>query len=355
MFIHLRAYSSYSFLRGLASPQALAQAAAAQGMPALALTDHHGLTGAVEFTLACQQAGIQPLLGLAATVLPAAELPTAPTGTLTLLALTLLAMDLTGWGSLCRLSSVLASAEDALPFEQLSPHAAGLICLTGGRGGTLYQLLAAGQRQAAQAWLARLAALFGDRLYVELQNHAAGDEELCSSLAALAHNQNLPTVATHAIHYLSPEQASLQRVAAAIRLIRPLNELPPAAAAPPEAHFASADEMARRFARFPAALEHTQEVAARCRLELPLGVPHFPELPLPPGQTALAELRQRAEAGARQRYQPFTPAVQARLDHELAVIEQCGYAALFLIVADILGYARQQGVPISSRTCSLLS
>jgi DNA polymerase-3 subunit alpha len=168
-------------------------------MPALALTDHHGLAGAVEFSLACRQAGLQPLLGLAATVQPAPELPAGPPGTLLLLA-----MDLTGWGSLCRISSALAGAEDALSFEQLAQHAAGLLCLTGGRRGTLNYLLAAGQRRAGEALLAQLAAIFEDRLYVELQNHTAGDEELCSSLSTLAHRLGLLSVATHGIRTYQP-------------------------------------------------------------------------------------------------------------------------------------------------------
>lgn len=344
MFIHLRACSSYSFLRGLAAPLALAETAAGYGMPALALTDHHSLSGAVEFYAACLQTGVKPLLGLTALIQPPPELATDPPGLLTLLA-----MDLTGWGSLCHISSALVGAEEPLPFEQLASHTAGLICLTGGRCGSLYSFMAGAQRRRAEAQLANLAAIFSGRLYVELQNHAPGDEEICSRLAALAHSRQLPTLATHDIHYIAPQQAHLQQVAAAIRMIRPLNSLEPAHIAPPEAYFVPPEDMARRFERFPAALERTFEVTERCQCKLPLGVPHFPEVSLPPGQTALSELRRRAEAGARQRYQPFTSEVQARIDHELSIIEQCGYATLFLIVADILDHARRQGVPISSR------
>ncbi|HNS38481.1 MAG TPA: PHP domain-containing protein [Anaerolineaceae bacterium] len=344
MFIHLRACSSYSFLRGLAAPLALAETAAGYGMPALALTDHHSLSGAVEFYAACLQTGVKPLLGLTALIQPPPELATDPPGLLTLLA-----MDLTGWGSLCHISSALVGAEEPLPFEQLASHTAGLICLTGGRCGSLYSFMAGAQRRRAEAQLASLAAIFSGRLYVELQNHAPGDEEICSRLAALAHSRQLPTLATHDIHYIAPQQAHLQQVAAAIRMIRPLNSLEPAHIAPPEAYFVPPEDMARRFERFPAALERTFEVTERCQCKLPLGVPHFPEVSLPPGQTALSELRRRAEAGARQRYQPFTSEVQARIDHELSIIEQCGYATLFLIVADILDHARRQGVPISSR------
>ena len=115
------------------------------------------------------------------------------------------------------------------------------------------------------------------------------------------------------------------------------------------AHFTTQEEIQTRFSRFPAAIERTAEITGRCRLELPLGIPHFPEITLPPGITALELLKQKAENGARQRYQTLSAEVLSRLDHELKVIGQCGYAPLFLIVEQILNHARQQGVPISSR------
>ena len=342
--IHLHTHSAFSFLRGICSPQALVDAAVQDGMSALALTDHHSLTGAIEFYIACCRAGIQPILGMEVDQLPPGDLPTAASGKLVLLA-----MDLSGWRGLCRLSSCLNGDADRLPFDRLAQETTGLICLTGGQGSTLNELAAARQAQAAASWLDRLAELFPGRCYVELQHHTPQDIELNTSLAALAHRSQLPVVAAHNVHYLTPDQAEIQRVVTGIRLIQPVEGLPAEAFAPPGAHFISQAEMAARFESIPAALERTREIAERCRLELPLGVPHFPEIPLPAGQTALDVLRIKAETGARQLYQPLTPEVTARLEHELSVIGECGYAPLFLIVEEILDYARQQGVPISSR------
>jgi DNA polymerase III alpha subunit len=107
--------------------------------------------------------------------------------------------------------------------------------------------------------------------------------------------------------------------------------------------------MAKRYAEFPQALAATREIAERCQLELPLGVPHHPEIPLPPGATPEQVLRQRAEAGAQQIYGEITPDIQSRLDHELEVIAACGYATLFLVMEEILQHARRTGVPYSSR------
>jgi DNA polymerase-3 subunit alpha len=344
MYFHLHTHSTYSFLHGLASPQALVEAAAQDGMPALALTDHLGLTGAVEFYLACKVAGIQPILGLEVDLIPPADILSPKPGRLVLLA-----MDMSGWRSLCRLSSSLTGDEDTLSFDRLSHENTGLICLTGGTGSTLNSLINPQQPQSAKNWLGRIAELFPDRIYVELNNHSPEDDEINTSLTALAHRSHIPVVAAHQVHYLSKDQWEMQRVVTAIRLNHPLSELPPLASAPPEAYFTTQIEMQTRLSRFPAALERTLEISSRCKLELPIGVPHFPEIPLPPGQTALDLLRQKAEAGAQQLYHRLTLEVRSRLEHELAVIGQCGYAALFLIVEEILNYARQQGVPISSR------
>ncbi len=333
---HLHTHSSYSFLRGLASPQELAQAAAHHGLLALAQTDHHSLTGAIEFYDACRAAGVHPILGLEI------ELST-PRG-----ALVFLATDLSGWRSLCRLSSALGSDEAILTFEQVAQESTGLLCLTGGRRGAL-RSLAVSDSQAAAAWLERLNEAFSDRLYVELQRHTPEDDGANAALVALARRARLPFVAAHDVHYLTPEQAALQRVVSAIRRIQSLSTLPADECAPPDASFLSPAEMAQRFAAYPGALAAITEIVARCQLELPLGVPRFPAVAAPAGQTALDVLRQKAEAGARRLYPSITAEIQARLDHELAVIAQTGYAALFLIVEDILSYARQTGVPLSSR------
>lgn len=348
MFIHLRARSWYSFLAGLASPAGLAQAAARQGMPALALTDYLHLSGAVEFYEACREAGVQPILGLELPVAGPRQLP-PDSGSLALLA-----MDLAGWASLCRLSSALQDGpfleeNRPLPFERLAEETGGLLCLTGGLRGQIARQLRSQQVRSARAYLAQLAELFPGRLYVELQQHAPADSSLVQALASLAQALDLPVVATHAIHYLEPEQAALERLLAAMRLNSRLNEIPEEACAPPGSHFLPAAEVEARFAAYPQALAASQEVAQRCRLELPLGKPHFPEMPLPEGADALQALREKARVGAERLYGAITPEIDARLERELAAIQARGYAPLFLIMEEILQFARRRGVPTSSR------
>lgn len=371
MYIHLTTHSYYSFLEATPSPAALAQAAARSEMPALGLTDRHSLTGAIEFYDACLGQGVRPLLGLE---LRAAAPPgmgwsglsrsspgSGPDGAGTL---TLLAEDLSGWRSLCRLSSALgldpqASASEQLPFTALEGETTGLLCLCGGWRSPVYAWMAAGERERAEAYLEQMKNLFPGRLYLELQALPGQQPDLLSVLSSLAQNLGLPAAATHPVFYLGEAEAAQQRVMTAIRLNRPLASLPEGAFAPPGSAFIPPAEMERRFARFPEALEAAAEIAARCRLELPLGVHRYPEISLPAGRSAGEELRARVEAGARRLYggqEPGEPAaeelpapVQARLEHELSVIEAFGYSSLFLIMEEILTYARSRGVPISSR------
>ena len=323
MVVHLTTHSAYSLQEGLLLPAELAQAAAACGMKALGLTDHRLLSGSVEFAAACKRLGVQPLVGLEIDL---------ESGRLALLAAS--SASLEGWADLCRLSSALAlrpEPEAACPLDLLSEYSGGLVALSDEQGDS------SGRRLAA------LKDLFPDRLYLTLS-----EPSIASHISSLARKLRLPVVATHPIYYLSPEQAPLQRTLAAIRLNQPLSSLPPAASEG-GAHFLSPAEMAQRFQGFQGALAATEEIAARCKFDLPLGVARLPTVPLPPGLTAAQTLRQKADAGALQLYGAITPAIRARLDHELEVISRLGYEPIFLIVEEILNFARRTGVPFSSR------
>lgn len=326
-FVHLHVHSNFSLLEALPSPEALVQKAAAFGMPALALTDHRMLSGAVEFTLACREAGIQPILGVELDV----EI-LVHSGRIILLA-----MDIDGWSNLCRLSSSLLMKESessSLKLELLSSYNKGLILITDGlgdlTGGTIKQL----------------AAILPDRLYVELKGTALPKVK---PLADLACRLALPIVATNPISAIAPDQASLLKTLNAIRLVQPINRLTPQDYPPSGSHFLTTAEMESRFKDYPEALTSTDEIASRCKFDLPLGIAHMPAVPLPPGQTPAQVLRKRAEAGARRLYHPVTPKIQQRLDYELDIIAKRGFEPVFLIVEELLDFAREKGIPFSSR------
>jgi DNA-directed DNA polymerase III PolC len=319
MYIPLITHSAYSLQEGLATPAELVQAAQARGLSALGLADHRLLSGSVEFVQACKKAGIQPVLGLEIDL---------ESGRLVLLA-----SSLTGWSSLCALSSRLALRPDPLatcPFDLLAANSRDLLAITS------YELSAAS--------FPSLKEIFPERLYLGLNDPARA-----LPLAGVGRRLHLPLVVIHPVYYLSPQQAALQHTLAALGLNLLIDRLPPSAAAPAGAWFVSPAEIERRFQGSRAALAATSEIAERCKFDLPLGVAHMPTVPLLPGLTAAQTLRQKAVAGARDLYGHLTASVQARLDHELEVIANMGFEPIFLIVEEILDFARRTNIPFSSR------
>ncbi len=348
-FVHLHVHSYFSLLDACNSPTELAEAAAQAKMPALALTDHNALYGAVEFYTACHEAGIHPVLGMELTLDPGPDASPADSRD----SLVLLALHLEGYANLCRLSSALQAQPDreaalrkGLALGELDGRTGGLIALSGGKRGRLHTLLRVGRTADAEALAIAWAERFGpDRFYVELQIHDPGDVGLATSMAGMAQRLGLETVATNNVHYLAPEGAAQCRLLSAMNELNPLDQMPQRQGL----YLASAAEMSSLFASFPQAMANTVAIAERCRLELPLGTPVFPATDLPPGQTAGDLLRAQSLAGAKRCYNPVDHTVRTRLDHELAIIDGMGYAPLFLIVADIVRYARERGVPVNLR------
>lgn len=353
-FVHLHVHSTYSLLDGCSSPQDLAQTAAEAGASALALTDHDALYGTIEFYDACHQVGVRPIAGM--------ELALGGEGNLLDAgyrdedhrdSLVLLARNLKGYANLCRLSSALQTRPDreaalrrGLALAELEGRTEGLIALSGGKRGRVDQLIRAGRLRDAETMAASWMERFGrDSFAVELQIQTPGDAEIASSLAALAGRLGVDTVATNNVHYLSPDGATQCRLLSAMHTLQPLEQMPLREGL----DLAPAEEMAATFADFPGALANTVAVAERCQLELPLGRPIFPEIELPPDQTAGDVLRAQASSGAEQRYRSLDDRVRSRLDHELTIIDGLGYAPLFLIVADVVRFAQEQGIPVNLR------
>jgi DNA-directed DNA polymerase III PolC len=261
-------------------------------------------------------------------------------------------MNFAGWGGLCRLSSSMLnrgtqSKPGPIGIDELETDAEDLICLLGSDYG--HALDNSSERVTPPtANLQTLKEIFSDRLYLELQMQTPTDEPNALWLAQFAKKLQISTVATHQVYYLEPEHAGLQRVASAIRTIRPLANQQPGDTAPPNAYFAPQDEVVNRFVHFPQAISNTVEISERCNLDLPIGEPHYPSLPEISGSPA-DQLRQKAYAGAARFYGEVTSVIQERLDYELSVINQAGYSPLFLIMQDILQYADRSNIPHASR------
>ncbi|MBN1937642.1 MAG: DNA polymerase III subunit alpha [Anaerolineae bacterium] len=355
--IHLHVHSHYTLLGGTASIDALVERAAEQGMLALALTDTNALYGAVQFDRACRRAGIQPIIGMAATLALPPDLAVLQEGQPGLVVL--LAANPAGYRSLCRLSSHLQGHADrearlaqGLSLDDLRCHHEGLICLDGGGRGWTERLLRAGHEGAARQYLGRLAHIFDGDLYLGLEfDHSPGLEPLGRLLG-------VPAVAVQPVYCLSRQDLPRLRLLAAIDRCCPLDAVPDAVLPQglgQDVHWLSPGEMRERFARFPDALARTGEIAARCvdvngMSALPDGRPIFPRLDLPQDRTPEAALAELAREGFAARYGPHPgPAVLERLGKELAAIARHGYAPLFLVVADVVRWAREADIPVSTR------
>ncbi len=371
-FVHLHVHSRFSFGDGAADLGGLIARAGELGMGALALTDHQGLYGAIRFYRAAREAGIRPILGTEVVVetagiegmegdLPPRERLGRPASVGFGRAsgsgfhLTLLVADISGYRNLCRLLSrahVRSASEPSIVTRaDLAELSGGLIGLSGCPNGEVGAAVSAGRMHRARTALTRLAACFapGD-FYVELMHLLTpASPHYIASLTSLAETCGLPVVATNNVHYLRAVDARLHDVlsAASARMSLPGPYERPNA----ELSLKSAAEMRRLFAAHPGACDATLEIAERCDLDLGLGEFHFPAADVPAGETARSLLGGLARAGLEERYR--TPAARRaaheRLDHELAVIGDLGFPEYFLVVREIVEFARERGIRCSGR------
>ena len=357
-YVELHAHSSHSLLDGIPAPEALVARAAALGLGGLALTDHDGLYGAVPFVLAAREAGIKPILGAEITVAKGhpeeEDRETGDHKTSDCRAethLTLLVETAQGYANLCHLITLARRGQEkgvaCLQRRDLAAHTSGLIALSGCRRGEIPRLLLAGKLAQATEVALGYARLFGpDRFFIELQRHYRhGDTRLLANLIVLATRTGLDVVATGNAHYLFPQQQAVHDVLVCVHHHTTLEDAGEALRPNAEYLLRSPQEMAALFDQVPIALENTSRIAERCLPAyeyLPAGPQALPRFPLPGGGDAGDYLRALCARALRDHYPDNPP--QALLDRELAVVEQLGLADYFLIVWDIVRFARRSGI-----------
>src|SRR5947209_1123524 len=316
-------------------------------MPAVGLTDHGSLAGAVDLYKAGRDEGVRPVLGCEVYVADDRHAQQKGYAHLTLLAETT-----EGYGNLIRLSS-LGYLEGyyykpRVDWELLETHGSGLVALSGCLSGRVCKALEESRPADAEAELDRLEQIFGrDKVYVELQNaHLDIQARLVPELVALAAKRNLPTVATGDVHYLRAEDARAHEALLCIQSGDSLKNPNHWRFETDHFYFKTPDEMALDFPGLDDAMRRTLEVAERCNVEIELDRILLPKFDTPNGQDAFEYLVELVDAGAAKRYGTVSPEHRERLQFELKTIKEMGFSDYFLIVADLIAFARRNDVSV---------
>jgi DNA polymerase-3 subunit alpha len=361
-FIHLHNHSHFSLLDGACRIDDLIQAAVSNGMPAVALTDHGVLFGAIEFYKKARNAGIKPIIGMEAYIVTkGSRLEKAATvesgGRRSVYNhLVLLAKDLTGYRNLLKLCTIGHVEgfyyKPRIDTEVLRSHAQGLVALSACASGVVSAHLASGNDAEAYSAGEIYKGIFGDDFYIEIQNHGLEDEAVIRSKApALAKKLGLKLIATNDVHYLKREHAVPHNIMLLIPDASTTNtpDYSRLRYQTDQLYFKSTREMLELFKEYPEAIRSTIEVAEKCDLELDLKSIHMPSFPIPQesGVATLDELLAKlARDGFRQRYPDADDGLRARLEHEIGVITKMGFSGYFLIVQDFIAAARRMGVAV---------
>jgi DNA polymerase-3 subunit alpha len=353
-FVHLRVRSAYSLLEGAVKAGKLGKLAADAQMPAIGITDRANLFGALEFSQACKDAGVQPIIGCALPVTGIggkrperwARVPT----------MVLIAQTEEGWANLSVLSSAAfldidPADEPNVPWSRVVEHSAGLILLSGGPDGPIDPLFVQGRDKDAREALSEMKAVFGDRFYVELQRHELTEERQAEpGLVAFAYDHDAPLVATNDVYFGPPHMAKAHEALIAIADGAFLGQ-DDRRKVSPEHWFKPAADMRALFADLPEACDNTLDIARRCAFLVQSRDPILPRFDSGAGRSEAEELAHQAREGLKIRLNGLEMAAEeadywSRLDREIGVIQSMGFSGYFLIVSDFIKWAKAHDIPV---------
>ncbi len=356
-FVHLHTHTVYSLLDGFSNIKKLVKRAKELEMPALAITDHGTMFGALEFYNAAREAGVKPIIGVE-TYMAARRMQDRDSKLDKKSShLLLLAENETGYKNLLKLTS--AAQMDGFYYypridhELLAQHSEGLICTSGCMSAEIPRTLLDENPEEAVRKMNWYYDVFGpDRFFVELQQHNIAEMvDLNKKLVALGARYSANFVATNDVHYINLEDAAYQDVLLAIQTGKLLNDPDRMRYDSQTFYLRSPQEMSRLFAEIPSALSNTLMIAERCNVDLGFKGYHIPEFPIPEGYTAETYLRHLCEIGLEKRYgtRKNDPEIRERLDFELGVIHTMGFDSYFLIVWDLCRFAAESGIWYNTR------
>ena len=354
-FVHLHNHTQYSLLDGACRIESFVDLAKKMGFHALAITDHGNMFGAIEFYNAALKAGIKPIIGTEAYVAPKSrELKQSvagyPDGGNHLL---LLAKNLQGYQNLIKLSTIGFLEgfyhRPRIDKESLKQYSDGLICTSACLQGEVAYHLRNNNTEEAKRAAFQFADIFGkENFYIEIQDHAIGDEDKVRPLLLkLAKENNFNLVATNDCHYLQRDHHQAHDVLLCIQTGKQVNDADRMRYTTDQLYVKTVAEMKERFGKYPNAIENTLKIAEECNVTIELRKNKLPAFPLPLTYAdADSYLTHLTDEGLLKRYPNPTPEIRARLDFELGVIKQMGYAGYFLIVQDFTRHAREIGVSV---------
>jgi len=370
-FVHLHVHTEYSLLDGAIKINDLVKTVQSYGMPAVAITDHGNMFGALEFYEKVKDAGIKPIIGCEIYITPynmkdqAAEIKRArEEDDDRNYHLILLAANYEGYKNLLKIVSIAHLEgfyyKPCIDKEHLAAHAKGLIALSSCLKGELARNILRDRPDKAREAASQYADIFGkENFYIELQaNGLLEQARVNEELIKLAKSMGFKVVATNDCHYLKKEHARAHEILLCIQTNKTIFDERRMKFQTDELYFKSPDEMAKAFRHIPEALENTVEISERCELEIPLGKYVFPEFPLDNGETAENRFEQLVRDGLEKRWQRIQQRLpedqreaqwqiyKERLEKEISVIKKTGFAPYFLIVADFIGYAKSRGIPV---------
>ena len=353
-FVHLHSHSEYSMLDGASRIPKMFARAKELGMPAVGLTDHGVMYGAIPFYLEGRATGIKPIIGVEAYVAPKSRFDRPAHRETAYHHLTMLSANPSGYRNLMQLSSLAflegydsRSRRPRMDRELLAKFSDGVIVLSGCLSGELQKALVAGRPDEARRVAAEYREMFGDRYFLEVQYQGLVQQPgLNAQTAEIGREMGIPIVATNDSHYTDKDDAGAHDILLCIQTGKELADTDRMRFDTDQFYLKSREEMDLAFPEYPEAVENTLMVAELCDIEIPLHNALVPDFEVPEGETLASHLYQLTEAGVRRRYPEVTPEIQDRMRHELSVIEQMGFPGYFLIVADFVQWAKRQGIRV---------
>ena len=349
-FTHLHIHSEYSLLDGASSISQLVNQAYKFDMPALALTDHGNLFGAVEFYQIASKRGIKPILGCEIYLAPGSRFKKKKVkGETVSYHLTLLAKDKKGYHNLMELVTIGFLEgfyyHPRLDKEILSRKKEGLVVLSGCMKGEIPSLLQKGRFDEARQVCLFYQDLYKDDFYLEVQDTGLEEQkEVNQALVQLSRELSIPLVATNDVHYLYRKDARAQDVLLCIQTGKTLKDTDRLKFASSEFYFRSPEEMGKVFSDLPEAISNTRAISEKCNLKLDLGKIHLPHYQIPSGYDSNGYLKKLCQEGVSNRYATASSTVLKRLEVELNIIDRMGYAGYFLVVWDFIRYAKEKQI-----------